>query len=271
MQQGNEAWAATIGALAAACSTLAFVPQIVRIRGRGSSRVLPGISLAGLLLWLSYGLLTGARAVSTASAACAMLLATAIVLKARGEKRPTASHPKRLRIAIDMDDVIADFRAKERRACDAALGARSGAGVAERRATLDALVQAPGFFADLDVTAGSREVVRELAERHEVFIASAAMEVPASFADKYAWLRRHFGFIPPSHYVFCGDKSVLSSDVLIDDTPRHFERFRGRALLFSAPHNEAERRYERVDSWADVRRLLLSAPGPSTQAPTGRA
>ena len=203
-----------------------------------------------MLLWLGYGLLIGAWAVIVANVASAALVGTAIVLKVRCEARSSAevSPPRRLRIAIDMDDVIADFRAKEQRACD---------------------IQAPGFFADLGVADGSREVVRELAERHEVFIASAAMEVPTSFADKYAWLRRHFAFIPPSHYVFCGDKSVLDSDVLIDDTPRHFERFRGRAILFSAPHNQAERRYERVDSWADVRRLFLVAPYASPAPGTG--
>ena len=73
------------------------------------------------------------------------------------------------------------------------------------------------------------------------------MDVPCSFDAKYRWLRRHFPFIPPSHIVFCGDKGIVDADYLIDDRPRHLERFKGHTLLFSAPHNSAERRFHRVD------------------------
>jgi 5'(3')-deoxyribonucleotidase len=104
-----------------------------------------------------------------------------------------------------------------------------------------------------------------LAERYEVFVASAAMEVPTSFAAKHAWLRDRFPFIPPSHIVFCGDKAVLDVDYLIDDTPRHFERFRGTPILFDAPHNRHETRFPRATGWADVRRMFLVDP-PSLQA-----
>jgi 5'(3')-deoxyribonucleotidase len=85
------------------------------------------------------------------------------------------------------------------------------------------------------------------------------MEVPVSFAAKYRWLRSQMPFIPPSHIVFCGDKAVIDADVLIDDSPRHFRRFKGRALLFSAPHNVHETRYERVDDWDQVLALLSPA------------
>ena len=86
-----------------------------------------------------------------------------------------------------------------------------------------------------------------------MFIASAAMDVPCSFDAKYRWLRRHFPFIPPSHIVFCGDKSIVDADYLIDDRSRHFTRFKGEPLLFSAPHNAGETAYPRVASWKDVR------------------
>ena len=174
----------------------------------------------------------------------------------------------RRRIAVDVDEVLADSEGKHLQAYNEAFGERltraalEGRGLegvvpASRSAAAAALLLVPGFFRDLEVMPGSREVVRELAGRYEVIIASAAMEVPTSFADKYAWLREHFPFIPPSHLVFCGDKSVLDADYLIDDTPRHFARFRGTPVLFSAPHNRGETGYRRVSGWDDVRRLLL--------------
>ena len=66
----------------------------------------------------------------------------------------------------------------------------------------------------------AQRVLERLQSRYEIFIASAAMEVPSSFAAKYELLAEHFPFIPTSHIVFCGDKSILRADYLIDDNPR---------------------------------------------------
>jgi len=175
----------------------------------------------------------------------------------RGGRRP--------RVAIDMDEVIADSLAKHLRVYNLAFGAALGLEgrsieevvPSEHAPALDDLIREPGFFADLEEIPGSRDAVRALSEHYEVFVASAAMEVPTSFAAKFTWLRERFPFVPPSHIVFCGDKGVLDVDYLIDDTARHFERFRGTPILFSAPHNRHEQRYRRVDGWEDVLRLLL--------------
>jgi 5'(3')-deoxyribonucleotidase len=174
--------------------------------------------------------------------------------------------PRRLRIAIDMDEVVADALAEHLRRCNAAFGAQltidhlqgrhleDGVPAAHREAAI-ALIDA-SFFEDLAVMPDAQEVIRELAARHDVFIVSAAMDVPCSFDAKYRWLQRHFPFIPSSQIVFCGDKGIIDADYLIDDRARHFARFRGRPLLFSAPHNAADTRYQRVGSWADVRDLF---------------
>lgn len=104
---------------------------------------------------------------------------------------------------------------------------------------------------------GSQQVLQELAERYEVFVGTAAMEYPASFTPKFCWLAEHFPFIKPSHIVFCGDKSILSSDFLIDDNARHFSHFCGQGVLFTAPHNANVSGYPRVDNWEDVRQMFL--------------
>ena len=82
--------------------------------------------------------------------------------------------------------------------------------------------------------ADSRKIIRELMSRYEVFITTAAMDVPCSFTAKFDWLQKHFPFIPASHVVFCGDKSIVAADYLIDDDVRHFERFRGEGI-YSLP------------------------------------
>jgi 5'(3')-deoxyribonucleotidase len=174
-----------------------------------------------------------------------------------------AARPRRVRIAVDMDEVIADALAEHLRRYNATFGAALDMAdvrgrhledcvpLAHREAAL-AMVDA-SFFEDLAVMPGASEVLRELSERHDVFIVSAAMDVPCSFNAKYRWLQRHFPFIPPARIVFCGDKGIVDADYLIDDRARHFARFRGQGLLFSAPHNATESRYVRVGSWAEVR------------------
>ena len=172
------------------------------------------------------------------------------------------------RIAIDMDETIADALGKHITLYNEAFGASvaredlegrhlSGVIPPEHYPATSAMVHTTTFFEDLEVFPGAQEVIEALQSRYEVFIASSAMEVPRSLAAKYDWLDRHFPFIPPSHIVFCGDKSVLATDYLIDDSARHFLHFRGEGILFSAPHNRHVTGYRRVESWQDVRRLFL--------------
>ena len=178
----------------------------------------------------------------------------------------SSAEPQRLRIAIDMDEVMADAlsehvrRYNERFGADVKIADLTGRHLEdcvppEHREAAESMFDAT-FFEDLELLPDCQAVIRELTNRYEVFIVSAAMDVPLSFDAKYRWLRRHFPFIPTSHLVFCGDKSIIDADYLIDDRPRHFRRFKGRAVLFSAPHNSGESRYARVSSWAEVRELF---------------
>jgi 5'(3')-deoxyribonucleotidase/uncharacterized protein with PQ loop repeat len=278
-------WIAVVGTIAAVCTTLAFVPQIVKVwrqGGRDLSYGMLSLFLIGVVLWFVYGVLIGAREVIAANAATLVLVVLAMALKwwieASGRRPGLARRP---RIAIDMDEVVADTLAKQLQAYNAAFGTQlrtediAGRGLwaavpDEHGPALREMVRQPGFFRDIDPFAGCRDVVRDLAERYEVFIASAATEVPTSFGDKFEWLQDNFPFIPPSHIVFCGDKAVLDVDYLIDDTPRHFERFRGTPILFSAPHNLGETRFVRAQGWEDVRRLFLGSRAPEPRPGASR-
>jgi 5'-nucleotidase len=113
------------------------------------------------------------------------------------------------------------------------------------------------FFAGIHVMEGALEVVRELHRHYELFVVSAAMEVPSSFVAKFDWLRQHFPFIPASNIVFCGTKGIVSADYLIDDNVRQLNAFAGEGILFTAPHNMNETRFRRVNNWMEVRALFL--------------
>lgn len=103
----------------------------------------------------------------------------------------------------------------------------------------------------------SQSVLKELSQKYEVYIASAAMEHPKSLIEKYHWIDEHFPFIHWKKRILCGDKHILSGDILIDDRIFNLETFRGRPMMFTSPHNINEAGFERVNSWLEVAEKLL--------------
>ncbi|WP_078579218.1 5' nucleotidase, NT5C type [Salipaludibacillus agaradhaerens] len=173
------------------------------------------------------------------------------------------------RIAIDMDEVMADFMPKHLKLFNDDHGESitiddlQGKKLRELRSDhveqLANYLRDPSFFRDLDVMPGSQEVIRDLYEHYEIFITTAAMEFPTSFTAKYEWLKDHFSFLNDLNFVFCGDKSIIHADYLIDDNVRHFKRFSGQGILYTAHHNIHETGYPRVDNWQDVRAYFLGS------------
>jgi 5'(3')-deoxyribonucleotidase len=129
---------------------------------------------------------------------------------------------------------------------------------ADRHEIIDAHMCSEDFFEAMSVIPESQRVMRRLQMNYEVFIATAAMEIPTSFQQKFRWLAKHFPFIPASHIVYCGDKSILRADYLIDDNPRQLRRFSGEGILYSSPHNARVKGYKRVKDWLEVEELFLS-------------
>jgi 5'(3')-deoxyribonucleotidase len=127
----------------------------------------------------------------------------------------------------------------------------------DRHEVLDAYMRSEDFFEAMAVMPDSQRVMLRLQMKYEVFIATAAMEIPSSFQQKYRWLANHFPFIPASHIVYCGDKSILRADYLIDDNPRQLRRFTGEGILYSSPHNLRVKGYKRVNDWLEVEELFL--------------
>ncbi|NJM94364.1 MAG: 5'(3')-deoxyribonucleotidase [Cytophagales bacterium] len=116
----------------------------------------------------------------------------------------------------------------------------------------------PGFFSDLEVLPGAAQALGCLQKKHHLVVVSAALRHPICLYDKVLWLERHFPFLSREQIVFTDNKSLVKGDILIDDHPKHLERFEGRRLLFSAWHNAHEQRFERLDGWASAEAILLS-------------
>lgn len=172
------------------------------------------------------------------------------------------------RIAIDMDDVMADTYGKFADLYLQGEAPRFTLGELREKSFHELLdetehknlfknVYEPGFFSDIAVMEGAQDTIAKLMERYDVFVATAAMEFPNSLREKYDWLAKNFPYIHWRNIIFMGDKSILGADYLIDDLPRNLKTFSGQGLLFSAPHNREETAYLRVNTWQEVGEKLL--------------
>lgn len=172
------------------------------------------------------------------------------------------------RICVDMDEVMADTVAEHllryNRDHDERITKEDLHGkwlwdvvAVDRHPALEEYLRSDDFFDVLEVMPETQRVMKALQQKYEVFIATAAMEVPTSFTAKYRWLGKHFPFMPASHIVYCGDKGILRADYLIDDNPRQLRRFEGEGILYTSPHNVNVTGYRRVKDWLEVESLFL--------------
>lgn len=171
------------------------------------------------------------------------------------------------RLIIDMDDVLADASGKILRIFNERNNLDLNKDFFEDKEFYPYVRQShfisyrdelfkPGFFTDLEVFPDAVEVVKSLSEKYEVFIVSAATEFPNSLTEKVRWLELHFPFISWQNMVFCGDKSIVRGDVMIDDHARNFEKFAGEKLLFHSIHNTQTPGHRRVRNWKEVYEIL---------------
>jgi 5'(3')-deoxyribonucleotidase len=170
------------------------------------------------------------------------------------------------RIAVDMDGVLANvfdqfvqYHARE-------TGEIKTIGDALGKTELEPFpnglmhLHTEGFFRSLPVIAGSPEVLEKLNKNYDLFIVSAATEFPQCLSEKQAWLNEHFPFIGWEQMVFCGLKTIIKADIMIDDHFKNLDNFPGKTILFNQPHNQQDSpgRHTRVHSWPEIENLLLN-------------
>ncbi len=120
-------------------------------------------------------------------------------------------------------------------------------------------VSAPGFFRNLPVMPGSREVLQNLNNAYKIIVVSLATEFPYCLTDKQLWLQDNFPYINWRQIVFCGDKTLIESEIMIDDHLKNLDHFEGETIMFTQPPNMLVKnsRHTRVNTWQEIEKLLL--------------
>ena len=167
---------------------------------------------------------------------------------------------KRRSIAVDMDGVIADTVLQFINWYEKDYGVKIEKNAFHGRPEIEVfpegvmkkIVYSPGFFRNVPLMDGAQEALVELMEHFDVYIVSAAMEFPQSLPEKYDWLKEHLPFVSWRNIIFCGDKSVIGTDYMIDDHVRNLDSFKGKTILFTAGHNVDIDRHTRVNNWKEA-------------------
>jgi 5'-nucleotidase len=164
-------------------------------------------------------------------------------------------------IAIDMDNVIVDIESQYiewyRGKFGVTIPREQLMGKPETKGFPDSdavynFLFTPEFFRTAKPLPGALEVVQQLTKQFEVYIVSAAMEFPQSLTEKFEWLREYLPVISWNNIIFCGDKSVIGTDYMIDDHVKNLDTFRGKGLLFTACHNVNISGHTRLNDWSEV-------------------
>lgn len=169
------------------------------------------------------------------------------------------------RILVDMDGVLADVYARFTELYEEETGLRKTplelVGLKEGEAYPEVYrwVGTPGFFRSLPVIHDSQRVLKLLNEAYEIVIVSMATEFPESLTEKQLWINEHFPFISWKQVVFCGNKSLIPADFMIDDHLKNLDNFNGTTVMYTQPHNldNNDPRHLKVSSWADIESFFL--------------
>ena len=169
------------------------------------------------------------------------------------------------RILVDMDGVLADVYSRffelHEKETGSKLSIADVSGKLEAEAFQNQLkwVTTPGFFRTVPVMKGSIEGLKALNSRFKMIVVSMATEFPQSLTDKQLWIHDNYPFISWQQLVFCGDKSLIRADIMIDDHPKNLDNFTGETIMFTQPHNILLKdiRHKRVSSWEEIESLLL--------------
>lgn len=123
----------------------------------------------------------------------------------------------------------------------------------EAKETIFNIFEIKGFYRNLNVICNSQKVLKELNKKHEIYILTDPF-VKNSLLEKWEWIEEHFPFIDTRNIIFSGDKSIVGSkeDWLIDDKVENIIDFKGKGLLFTAPHNKTNQDLRRVNSWKKI-------------------
>lgn len=121
----------------------------------------------------------------------------------------------------------------------------------------------------VSINNNAKKIIKELCDKYEVFIGTSYIfreivnDSGIFVKYKYDYLIKNFPFVNPMNFVFLGNKSILKSDVKIDDKLENLTNAKIK-LLYTAYHNKdlsdsylKSKGIIRVNNWIEIENVLL--------------
>lgn len=129
------------------------------------------------------------------------------------------------------------------------------------RSLIRSFIEGPGWFRDLEVTAGATDGMARLLDAAddaglEVWICTKPLdESPTCVAEKRAWVAEHFPDLI-DRFIAASDKSTVDGECLLDDAPQieWLPRAPWEPVIFPTGFNGAG------SKWAGIRRWTWGDP-----------
>lgn len=179
-------------------------------------------------------------------------------------------------ILIDMDNTLANFDAEFAKRWVAARPGDETTMITERvhfelEENFDSelaplavkIMSTPGFFIEFAPAPGAVTAVKEMVDAgYTVFFCTAPhpFQYETCVAEKYAWVRKHFGDDYLARIIITRDKTVVKGTVLIDDKPAvkgAEEAPEWTHVVFQASYNKEVTSKPRLTQFSDWREVIV--------------
>lgn len=122
------------------------------------------------------------------------------------------------------------------------------------RSDVDAyeLLKHPGLFRYIPLKPYAEQFMKNIYKKYQVYVVTdsppgtshcelkTGVQAANPADDKRKWMKEHFPYFPQDQIIICSHKWMISGDVLIDDKPATFEKFRDlgkKCVLIDMPYN----------------------------------
>lgn len=178
-------------------------------------------------------------------------------------------------ILIDMDNTLADFDLEFGKRWAAARPNNSLEVITNRKhfeleqnfsdelqSLAIEIMSQPGLFKAFEPMKGAVEAVKEMKdEGHNLFFCTAPLpfQYETCVAEKYGWVRQHFGEEFLSKIIVTRDKTLVRGTVLIDDKPKvtgSHPTPEWDHIIFDRSYNKDVTGVPRLPQWMDWREVV---------------
>lgn len=115
-----------------------------------------------------------------------------------------------------------------------------------------------GFWETMPIQPHAQEVLRELYEKHDVYIVTCPWPTSENcIPEKIRWIENHLPFFDRRRIVFACEKKLLTGDVIIDDSPRYLnDNNCKKSIAFDYPYNRDSNADYHAKDWLDIQKII---------------